>query len=132
MIRDENGKLAITPGEWIVTAEYSGSRTVCLMRTYEKVCNVGTTLKNSDPATFHATEQNAALIAEAGTVTNECGKTPRELLDLCRGLRLALAAISNCDTAPYPNTSDDGPEIWKRMRFAVATAQTALAKSEGV
>ncbi len=31
-------------------------------------------------------ESDAQLIAEAGTVCNECGKTPRELLDLVNEL----------------------------------------------
>lgn len=41
-------------------------------------------------------EANIALIAEAGTVTNECGKPPRELLELVRALRGALIT-----TLPY-------------------------------
>lgn len=52
-----------TPGPWEVSPEYHGKRTVCMMRTYERVCNVQAVAENPQPATFEATEANARLIA---------------------------------------------------------------------
>jgi len=110
MIRDANGKLAITPGQWGVDVNAFGQRTVWS--------------EDHRPLAIltHPGSPNAALFAEAGTVTNECGKTPRELLDLCREMRAALADII-CD---LPARRDWLNPVYERV------AKAALAKSEGV
>ncbi len=45
------------------------------------------------PLTLEEAKANAQLIAEAGTVCNECGKTPRELLEERNSL---IEALKDC------------------------------------
>lgn len=50
---------------------------------------------SKDPARLEQMMSDMTLIAEAATVTNECGKTPRELLELVRELRGDLNKIES-------------------------------------
>jgi len=107
-IRDSAGKLCITPGAWEL------SPTGCnLIRPEVKMPHYtgGASWRAEQD---HKTQRwaNAALIAEAGTVTNQTGRTPAELAALVRELREALAAYRKHD----PYFMDDN----------------LLAKSEGV
>jgi hypothetical protein len=100
-IRDSAGKLAITPGVWKDYGERihsDGQGAVATVRYYNEA--------NPDA------KANAALIAEAGTVTNATNCTPAELAALVRELREALATYRKHD----PYFVDDN----------------LLAKSEGV
>jgi hypothetical protein len=102
-----NGKLAITPGEW----GYCGKNYV------ESVSGDHV----ADTTWSNECQANAELIAEAGTVTNETGRTPAELRDLCRELRIALQRLHwKCSSAERPDHAE---------RLA---SETAIAKSEGV
>jgi len=106
-IRDANGKLAITPGVWVCIENDCIENAAC--------DHVANTIWSD-----HC-EANAWLIAEAGTVTNECGKTPRELLDLCRELRAALEKLHRkCRTSQRPDHAE-----W-------VASTNALAKAEGI
>jgi hypothetical protein len=71
MIRDSQGKLAITPGEWNVLIDNVGAS---VNYGYRKIC-----WKQAHPLSL-CDKADAALIAEAGTVTNTTGRTPAELL----------------------------------------------------
>jgi hypothetical protein len=100
-IRDSAGKLAITPGVWSDYGERihsDGHGAVATVRYYNEA--------NPDA------KANAALIAEAGAVTNQTNRTPAELAALVRELRGALATYRKHD----PYFMDDN----------------LLAKSEGV
>jgi hypothetical protein len=65
-IRDSAGKLCITPGDWNLVM---GSRVV--NDDYTDIADADWSANN---------EADAALIAEAGTVTNATNRTPAELL----------------------------------------------------
>jgi hypothetical protein len=68
-IRDSAGKLCITPGVWSVDTNAFGQASIWNGE------NIAVAL------TFHSqTQTDAALIAEAGTVTNQTNRTPAELL----------------------------------------------------
>jgi len=112
-----NGKLAITPG----------------VHTRAGLELIGVTGAILAEMPFCETKERAdqayadfELYAEAGTVTNECGKTPRELLDLCREMRKVLEELSS-----YPTDRGyaDGPCL---RRCDMDDVKAALAKSEGV
>jgi len=123
MIRDENGKLAITPGKWGVDVNAFGQRTVWS--------------EDHRPLAIltHPGSPNAALFAEAGTVTNECGKTPHELLDLCRDLHTSLAFFSKLVEGSMGLCGwhmHGGSVAWGDWQKELDAAESALAKSEGV
>jgi hypothetical protein len=71
MIRDAEGKLAITPGVWNVLIDNVGAS---VNYGYRKIC-----WKQAHPLNL-CDKADAALIAEAGTVTNATNRTPAELL----------------------------------------------------
>jgi hypothetical protein len=101
-IRDSAGKLAITPGDWRYQRDH-GAVMSLLDGKLVIVCD----LQISSNC-----RADGNLIAEAGTVTNQTGRTPAELASLVRELREALAAYRKHD----PYFVDDN----------------LLAKSEGV
>lgn len=79
-------KLNITPGGWYYT-EHNWKET-SIYAKHEEGCKYLGTLKIDSSVTEDNQEEleliveaNAKLIAEAGTVTNESGYTPRELLE---------------------------------------------------
>jgi len=120
-IRDENGKLAITPGVWVCIQNDCIENAAC--------DHVANTIWSD-----HC-EANAALIAEAGTVTNECGKTPRELLDLCRELHTSLAFFSKLVEGSMGLCGwhmHGGSVAWGDWQKELDAAKSALDKSEGV
>lgn len=67
-------KKHLTKGKWDVYSR-GNELSVKVNGSLENICAV------QNKATIKATEANAQLIIEAGTVCNECGKTPRELLE---------------------------------------------------
>jgi len=116
----------ITPGEWKVVDCYDG---LCI--------GMGSYLENS--STFYAKhrwdcadddpdalgdpecEANAQLIAEAGTVCNETGKTPRELQ---QERDEALAALKQ-----VKELADNGYIFLGALRYQ--DVERAIAKIEG-
>jgi hypothetical protein len=115
MIRDKDGKLAITPGVWEL------SLTGCnLIRPEVKIPHY-TGAASWRAEQDHKTQRraNAALIAEAGTVTNATGRTPAELRDLVREL---WEACDKC--AAY--LRDENHDEWAEW------LELTLTKSEGV
>lgn len=77
-------KLKITEGEW----KYEGgdNYSVDIVLSNSSTISISTYGRYSDNVvmTREEMEANAALIAEAGTVANETGLTPRELLERYR------------------------------------------------
>jgi len=73
-------------------------------------------------------EANAALIAEAGTVAHETGKTPRQLAEENRELLKALKQLQTIVRDEYHLL-----DIKKRPALCLADAQAgnAIAKAEG-
>jgi len=75
-----------TPGEWKITPfENRGYLILCNNEPLAHVKHIHEDVED---------KANAKLIAEAGTVTNECGLTPRQLLEQRNELLEALKEIS--------------------------------------
>lgn len=83
--------LNITKGEWRL---YRAGRSVGSASDHTGICEVW---ERANDEGF----DNANLIAEAGTVANECGLTPRQLLEqrneLLEALELADAVLSGAN-----------------------------------
>jgi hypothetical protein len=133
-----NGKLAITPGKWRITSADGNlpeGRIRCSIYKEQgtaRIISVHAPVENDACA-------NAELIAEAGTVTNETGRTPAELRDLCRELRAALQNVVKLDDAMNdPENEDSGTTTgayyayYKGEHDTWESARAALAKSEGI
>jgi len=136
MIRDENGKLAITPGEWILGDENDGHAEIELAQTD---CQINTSRMQRWGVGTGMTRRemlaNIHLCIDAGTVANECGKTPRELLDLCRELHTSLAFFSKLVEGSMGLCGwhmHGGSVAWGDWQKELDAAKSALDKSEGV
>lgn len=82
-------ELKITKGEWII--EGSDPTMIVSRKEGETIPVYIAECRTIDFANKDIEQRaNAQLIAEAGTVANECGKTPRELLEERNKLREAL------------------------------------------
>lgn len=92
-----------TKGEWSVSKSQFSSK---LFGTHtgfsihstsnmplRSICNI--TLNNAVGIPENEREANAKLIAEAGTVANECGLSPRQLLDQRNMLLIELKSARN-------------------------------------
>jgi hypothetical protein len=114
-IRDSAGKLAITPGDWWYDKGQLENEGFVIRDCGEAgiiVCS----FVDPDHEWIEESEANAALIAEAGTVTNQTGRTPAELAALVRELRDWIKATIH---------------LSGYSRELVAMQKT-IAKSEGV
>ncbi len=118
-IRNADGKLAITPGVW----ELSKSGMNVDFPTFKSEAYCGGASFLSACSHQWKRKADAALIAEAGTVTNQTNRTPAELAALVRELREALNRMLY--QFAYLDATD-------RERKAIDPARAALAKSEGV
>jgi hypothetical protein len=107
MIRDAQGKLAITPGAWEVA-----NRAAVGNQEGEHVANC---------SWANEAYCNAALIAEAGTVTNATGRTPAELAELVRGFKNACLQMIDCLSCAFDKHTE-----------AYLEAKHWIDKSEGV
>ena len=76
-IRDENGELQITQGEWKKNKRASAHVTSPSNAVAD--CAGWHDMRREQESIDIEQEANATLIAEVGTVTNETGLTPREL-----------------------------------------------------
>jgi CRISPR/Cas system CSM-associated protein Csm2 small subunit len=118
MIRDAQGKLAITPGKCQIADGLEKNFIYALNenginRFWAMVC------KQTNGGSKHGEcDANAALYAEAHNITNQTGRTPAELRDLVRELREALKA----HTWMYRNTIGETEDKIRAL----------LKKSEGV
>jgi hypothetical protein len=110
MIRDAQGKLAITPGVW----EYGNDA------VWSDCNGPGNSM---DEICYMCNDHDGYLIAEAGTVTNATGRTPAELRDLARELRDALDFVMS----EYVDLCDGVTDFANRDAF-----EELLKKSEGV
>ncbi len=110
--RNDDGTLAITPGDWKSDnqAVHGENGFPILTPFFEGQLN-------------KRDEANLALAAEAGTVTNATGRTPAELVELVRELREAMQSVL-CDPEGIPcfyGSDGDRQVIYE-----------ALKKSEGI
>ena len=123
-IRDADGKLAITPGVWLLGDENDSHAELELAQTD---CQINTCRqKRYDICTGMSRNEmlaNIHLCIEAGTVTNQTNRTPAELAALVRELRGALQEI----VAQYDWQARTVSEC-----EAMELANEAIAKSEGV
>lgn len=88
-IRDKDGKLAITPGEWQCDTEGLGTDkgTVSTPDGYPIMMPFFSDGRADDIA-------NGCLSAEAGTIANRYDATPAEMVETIRELRRTLCLIS--------------------------------------
>jgi len=121
-IRNADGKLAITPGAWH-NATRGPNQCPVIGAGSVMVCMVAHSALHDEQAAM--AEAHAALIAEAGTVTNQTGRTPAELAALVRELREAAFAVYDMPTECCCGIGSDALALWDKLK-------TALAKSEGV
>lgn len=86
-------ELNISRAVWTYKEEYDPKydQPVCNIST-KGIDNFITVWSGNDEMTEEC-KANAQLIAEAGTVANECGKTPRELLEERNELLEALEEV---------------------------------------
>jgi hypothetical protein len=120
-IRDSAGKLAITPGVW----ELSKSGMNVDRPTFKSEAYCGGASFLSACSHQWKRKADAALIAEAGTVTNQTGRTPAELAALVRELREAAFAVYDMPTECGCEIGNDALALWDKL-------ESAIAKSEGV
>jgi hypothetical protein len=120
-IRDSAGKLAITPGVW----ELSKSGMNVDRPTFKSEAYCGGASFLSACSHQWKRKADAALIAEAGTIANQTGRTPAELAALVRELREAAFAVYDMPTECGCEIGSDALALWDKLK-------TALAKSEGV
>jgi len=126
-----NGKLAITPGEY----RFDESEIRSAHRVYFGLLCYGWSTPVNIDQKHPAAEAYGELIAESLTVTNECGKTPRELLDLCRELHTSLAFFSKLVEGSMGLCGwhmHGGSVAWGDWQKELDAAKSALDKSEGV
>jgi hypothetical protein len=95
-IRNADGKLAVTPGAWWYDKGQLENEGF-VIRDCGEMGIIACSFVDPDHEWMEESEANAALIAEAGTVTNQTGRTPAELAAMVRELREALNAA--CDMA---------------------------------
>jgi hypothetical protein len=115
-IRDASGKLAITPGDWWYQRDHGA-----VMSTLDGKLVIVCDLQISSNC-----RADGNLIAVAGTITNQTGRTPAELAALVRELRGVLEDVRSL---PLADTYPDGPCI---QSYLMDDVIAALAKSEGV
>ena len=83
-------ELGITKGEWIIS-DLIQDDGMYVYSTRNRLSAILRIYKGENPNAEQA-ESNAKLIAEAGTVANETGKTPRQLAD---DNKVLLEALQN-------------------------------------
>jgi hypothetical protein len=78
VIHNADGKLAITPGVWWYDKGQLENEGF-VIRDFGDMGIIACSFVDPDKEWMEESEANAALIAEAGTVTNATGRTPAEL-----------------------------------------------------
>lgn len=98
--------LKITKGEWFVTKSSLGIHKYIECRIGRGVIQeiaVCGPAENTEESFF-----NAEFIAEAGTVANECGLTPRQLLEHLGSLESALESlVSLCNNSAFFSVTEE-------------------------
>jgi hypothetical protein len=126
MIRDAQGKLAVTPGVWhhIHTLCYSqGVYSDNGKAPLEYMDHEGLYLGNL---------ADGHLFAEAGTVTNATGRTPAELAAQVRELREVIRIAIDCKFIPNSSANDGGASKYSNAAHMADKIREAYKKSEGV
>lgn len=127
-----------TPGGWKFVSNQSGfenprhNTSDCLVLwigsdSEKVVCAVVCKDNDADESAFLA---NAVLIAEAGTVLHETGRTPRQLVDERAELLAALRELLAVAPAKPPGAGII-VGIEDRHRAAINAARAAIAKEDG-
>jgi hypothetical protein len=126
-IRDSAGKLAITPGVW----RLSKTGLHLDAPSFKSAGYCGGACVNSAMRYESSRLADAALIAEAGTVTNQTGRTPAELAAMVRELREALKNV-NHEGGCYCDAQYAMGGAYPRHAADCEAARAAIAKSEGI
>lgn len=126
-------ELKITKGEWQVFHTDAGLFWVD-NESGENICDF---YHKIDESRFHAKEnakEHAEFVAEAGTVANETGLTPRQLLERCEEVRESAVKL----VAEIDALSAFGPDIrevigntnWFILQERKAKLNNVIAKAE--
>lgn len=115
-----------TPGPWIVDEAQQGNAFRYVIHgegdSFGYICRISTN-GNANP------EDDARLIAEAGTVFHNTGLSPVQLVEMVKELRTALSGLDDyvCNNivSDYPTGVDVNAKAFR-------SARAALAKCEGV
>jgi hypothetical protein len=126
-IRNKDGKLAITPGDWDVDLTRGGDVKAISAPNgkfpLEFLPYEGSHIFN---------KADGHLFAEAGTVTNATGRTPAELRDLVRELREVIRIAIDCKFIPNSSANDGGASKYSNAAHMADKIREAYKKSEGV
>lgn len=95
-----------TPGPWGIESCYDGGRTICEMRSAERLVCVNAT-EDADPRGYYATDANARLIAAAP--------------DLLAALLLLKSWVDNW--SPDFTNDPEWPGDAEKIRAAIAKAE---------
>ena len=116
-VRPESEDIMFTKGKWETKETIQNSKDSIFYHT-DIICR-GKRVAKSSGIGIEEAEDNARLIAEAGTVANETGFTPRQLADqkadLLKACKFALDAIGagfSCES-----------EAKARLKQAIAKAE---------
>lgn len=92
-----------TPGPWTVSHGATVLPSIGSTCTHEKICDLPTDMAGNEKDA--EVKANATLIAEAGTVATETGRSPRQLADERKELLDILTVIveANRDVLRMPN-----------------------------
>lgn len=104
----------ITSGVWTIKQNkkqdyyVSGS-------SWLKLCKVYNIVSKITPETQIESKANAEIIAEAGTITNQCGFSPKQLLEQRDELLKALSQLYNA----LDSCTELTPSLLKNARNAI-------------
>ena len=110
-------ELGITKGEWMIldTGEFEST----IYANQIRIADVKSFGDGFNDAPFQERLENEKLIAEAGTVANETGKTPRQLADDNKLLLEALMAVKVADSESRIHTSIFSSKLSKQIDDAI-------------
>lgn len=119
----------ITPGKWDYDIDSNNGYNVFLKDSIKTIALVLHKDVSYMPTQSEA-EANAQLIAEAGTVANECGKSPRQLLEERNELLKVLDLLVDdaTDIVREYVMQDQKPEIYDFMCKHLQKAKEAINK----
>lgn len=112
-----------TPGPW----KWDGSVSVKATESTDSMTLVALVYERGSGSV----ENNARLIAEAGTVATETGLTPRQLAEQRAELLDALENLMSNSFAPDPSNGDCTQQEAHEYATAFRHARYAVAKAKG-
>lgn len=124
MTTSDNG-FKPTPGPWLVDSETLVAGDFDHFAGGLLIADCGRPRKSD-----RENAANAALIAQAGTVYGETGKTPRQLADDVARLRTALATVEHWWSNSGAEFGGVSSAFWQGAYEPIRVARAALAATE--